>query len=95
MAAMAKRIYFLAHGGVVQGVNFRHYTRLRAKELNLTGWVRNTDTNKVEGEAQGDEASLASFLKFVNTGPKHAHVVKLDHEERDVVEGEDGFEIRR
>ncbi|KAK3693867.1 acylphosphatase [Podospora appendiculata] len=92
---MVKRVYFLAHGGVVQGVGFRYFTQKRANEYNLTGWVRNTDNNKVEGEAQGDEDAVKSFLKDVDKGPKHAHVVKLSKEDRDAVDGETGFVVRR
>ncbi|KAL2159169.1 hypothetical protein VTH06DRAFT_2601 [Thermothelomyces fergusii] len=92
---MVRRIYFLVHGGVVQGVGFRYFTRHRAVELNLTGWVRNTDNNKVEGEAQGEDDAIAVFLKHIDNGPRHAHVVKLDKEEREPVEGETEFEIRR
>ncbi|KAK0754142.1 Acylphosphatase-like domain-containing protein [Schizothecium vesticola] len=94
---MVKRVYFLAHGGEVQGVGFRFFTRKRALHYNITGWVRNTPNNKVEGEAQGEETSLAEFLKDVNSGPRGAHVVRLDREEREVVEGEgEGeFEIRK
>ncbi|KAH8884008.1 Acylphosphatase [Thozetella sp. PMI_491] len=92
---MTKRIYFLAHGGVVQGVGFRYFTRKRAIELGLTGWVRNTDNNKVEGEAQGDDAAIASFLKEVDNGPRSAKVVKLDKEDRDVVDEEKDFQVRR
>lgn len=50
---------------------------------------------QVEGEAQGAEDALASFLRHVDKGPKHARVVRLDTEERAVVDGEAGFEIRR
>ncbi|KAK3383362.1 Acylphosphatase-like domain-containing protein [Lasiosphaeria ovina] len=92
---MVQRVYFLAHGGRVQGVGFRYFTRKRAVEYDLTGWVRNTDNNKVEGEAQGAEDAISSFLKDVDNGPSHAHVVRLDREERDVVEDEAGFEVRR
>jgi len=38
---------------------------------------------------------MTAFMKKLLQGPKLAHVVKLDKEERDVVEGEVGFEIRR
>lgn len=89
-----KRVYFLAHGGKVQGVGFRFFARRKANEYNLTGWVRNTDHNKVEGEAQGDRDAIKSFLKDVDKGPRHAHVVRLDHEDREVVEGETEFEVR-
>ncbi|KAK2073612.1 hypothetical protein P8C59_007883 [Phyllachora maydis] len=92
---MVKRVYFLAHGGRVQGVGFRSFAQHRAQDPKLTGWVRNTDSNKVEGEAQGDDSAVDSFLEHVGQGPKHAHVVKLDKEDRDVVDGETGFEVRR
>ncbi|KAH6998133.1 hypothetical protein BKA56DRAFT_566905 [Ilyonectria sp. MPI-CAGE-AT-0026] len=44
---MAKRVYFVAHGGIVQGVGFRYFTRRRAQEYGVTGWCRNTPDNKV------------------------------------------------
>ncbi|KXH66904.1 acylphosphatase [Colletotrichum salicis] len=101
---MAKRIYFLAHGGQVQGVGFRYFTQKRATEYGLTGWCRNTDNNKcaadaigtqVEGEAQGDEDALKKLLKDIDEGPRSARVVKLDQEERDVVPDEKDFAVRR
>ncbi|TPX11417.1 uncharacterized protein E0L32_007836 [Thyridium curvatum] len=91
---MAKRVYFLAHGGTVQGVGFRYFTRKRATHHQVTGWVRNTPNNKVEGEAQGDEAAITAFLKDVDKGPSGSHVVKLDKEERDLVVDESGFHVR-
>ena len=49
---------------------------------------------QVEGEAQGEEATLKKFLKDVDNGPRHAHVVRLDKEDREVVDGEEGFVVR-
>jgi len=57
--------------------------------------VRNTDNNKVEGEAQGEEDVLKKFLKDVDQGPRSSKVVRVDQEDRDIVEGEDGFVVRR
>lgn len=57
-------------------------------------WVC-TEEEQVEGEAQGDEEVLKKFLKDVDNGPRHAHVVKLEKEERDVIEGEEGFIVTR
>lgn len=50
---------------------------------------------QVEGEAQGDEESLKKFLKDVDEGPRSAKVVKLDQEERDLIEDEKDFLVRR
>ncbi|KAI0143629.1 acylphosphatase [Xylariaceae sp. FL1272] len=91
---MSQRIYFRVHGEV-QGVNFRNFAQKKATEFNVTGWCRNTDNEKVEGEAQGDEDSIKHFLKAIDEGPRLARVVKLDKEARDIQDGENGFEVRR
>jgi len=52
-------------------------------------------TTQVEGEAQGSEDGIQALLKDLDRGPTHAHVVKLEKQEIDVVEGEEGFEIKR
>lgn len=49
---------------------------------------------KVEGEAQGDDEAITNFLKDVDNGPRGAKVVQLTKEDRDVVDGETGFEVR-
>jgi len=92
IAAMAKRISFRVHG-TVQGVNFRYFTKKKATEYNLTGWVRNTPNEKVEGEAQGADADVQALLAALNKGPTHAHVVKLEKQEIDVVDGETEFKV--
>ncbi|KAK8048979.1 hypothetical protein PG994_010709 [Apiospora phragmitis] len=91
---MAKRVYFLVHGQV-QGVGFRYYTQKKATAMGITGWCRNTDNQKVEGEAQGEESTLKQFLKDINQGPSHSKVMKVDQEDRDVQEGESQFEVRQ
>ncbi|GAW18181.1 hypothetical protein ANO14919_076550 [Xylariales sp. No.14919] len=91
---MSQRIYFLVHGQV-QGVNFRNFTQKEATKLSVTGWCRNTDNEKVEGEAQGSPDAVKQFLKAIDRGPRLAQVVKLDKENRDLVEGEAQFEVRR
>ena len=53
------------------------------------------ERKQVEGEAQGDENALEKFLQAIDYGPKYAHVVKLDHEDRVLVEDEKDFVIRR
>ncbi|KAI0456629.1 acylphosphatase [Xylaria acuta] len=91
---MSQRIYFLVHGQV-QGVNFRNFTQREAAKLSVTGWCRNTDNEKVEGEAQGNPDAIKQFLKAVDQGPRYARVVKLDKEDRELVDGESQFEVRR
>ncbi|PSR76883.1 Acylphosphatase [Coniella lustricola] len=93
MAQAQKRIHYVVEGGV-QGVGYRYFTRKHATARDLTGWVRNTQDEKVEGEAQGEKNKITDFLKELNKGPSHATVSKVNHEQRDVVEGEAAFEVR-
>ncbi|KAL4733756.1 Acylphosphatase-like domain-containing protein [Aspergillus similis] len=89
-----QRIAFKVHG-TVQGVGFRDYTMKRAAEYGLNGWVKNTDCGRVEGEAQGSEESIQKFLKDINNGPRHAHVVKLEKKTLDSKDGESQFGLRK
>ncbi|PON27340.1 hypothetical protein TGAM01_v203721 [Trichoderma gamsii] len=50
---------------------------------------------QVEGEAQGDDDVMQKFFKDIGQGPSHSKVEKVVTEDRDVVEGDDTFEVRR
>ncbi|KAH6606384.1 acylphosphatase [Trichoderma cornu-damae] len=91
---MVKRVYFEVHG-FVQGVGFRYFTRKKAREYGVTGWCRNTVDDTVEGEAQGDDDVMQKFLEDVGQGPSHAKVTKVVKQDRDVVQGDGPFEVRR
>ena len=60
--------------GRVQGVSFRHYARLRARALGLTGWVRNERDGTVTTVAEGSSAALAAFYEFLQRGSPAARV---------------------
>jgi acylphosphatase len=69
-----KRLHAIIRGRV-QGVNFRWYTRQRASQLSLTGWVRNLlDGESVEVVAEGQATDLADFLLFLHKGPPMSRV---------------------
>jgi acylphosphatase len=63
--------------GMVQGVNFRFYTRRQARSLLLTGWVRNRPDGSVEVVAEGPRPQLESLLAFLHTGPPSAMVTRV------------------
>ncbi|CAI2163187.1 1594_t:CDS:2 [Funneliformis geosporum] len=44
--------------GRVQGVWFRKYTKDKAIELNLVGYVKNTERGTVSGIAQGEREKI-------------------------------------
>ncbi|KAI2833323.1 hypothetical protein CBS63078_480 [Aspergillus niger] len=70
---------------------YRDFTQKRATQYDVKGWVKNTHCGRVEGEAQGTEDSLQKFLKDINNGPRHAHVVKLEKKEIAPKDGEVEF----
>ncbi|KAF2834815.1 Acylphosphatase [Patellaria atrata CBS 101060] len=87
---MSNRISYKVTGEV-QGVCFRQGTVEQAKNLNVTGWVRNASDGSVEGEAQGDKGSLDSFVKYLNKGPSAANVSNVEKSDLDPKDGESSF----
>lgn len=57
-----KHIFFY---GRVQGVGFRYYSFYKARQLGLTGWVRNLYDGSVEMEVQGDEKRIDELIIFL------------------------------
>lgn len=54
-----RHIYF---SGIVQGVGFRYRTYYIARNLGLTGWVKNCWDGRVEVEAQGREEDIMELV---------------------------------
>jgi acylphosphatase len=79
--------------GRVQGVFFRDSTRQRARAHGVAGWVRNRIDGTVEAVIEGEPEAVQRLLRFLETGPPHAHVdrVEVSNEEP---EGLTGFAIR-
>ena len=64
--------------GIVQGVFFRKYAQQKATALNLSGWVKNTDDDRVEIVAQGDETNVRDFIEWCKKGPPKAEVEDVE-----------------
>ena len=64
--------------GVVQGVNFRRYTQLTARQLGVNGWIRNLPDGRVEGCFEGEAESVGSLLDWCNSGPPAGRVDNLE-----------------
>ena len=80
--------------GVVQGVGFRYFTVRKARELGVSGWVRNTPDGKVEIVAEGEKWQLEDFVESVKTGPSSSSVSGVDVEAEKYREEFKGFEVR-
>jgi len=79
--------------GDVQGVGFRDATVRRARELLVTGWVRNDESGIVEVHAEGDSGAVAELVEFLHRGPRLARVAGVEVE-RTAIEGHERFAIR-
>lgn len=72
--------------GIVQGVNFRSFVRSEARELGVTGWVKNLPDGRVEVVAQGEKSDLDLFLAACNEGSRWGRVDLVEEDwKRDVV----------
>jgi acylphosphatase len=80
--------------GRVQGVSFRYYTAHRARDLDLTGYVRNKPDGTVEVVAEGSRARLEELLSFLRVGPRGAVVTDVDFRWPEPVGRFDRFEVR-
>ena len=64
--------------GYVQGVFFRDFTSRRARELGLTGYVRNLrDAEAVEVQAEGERKRLEKLIGYLTVGPPAAKVTRV------------------
>ena len=81
--------------GRVQGVGFRNFTQMRARQLELTGWVRNEQDGSVRLEAEGPRGALEDLLDAVHEGPRMARVNDVDADWADATDEFDTFRVRR
>ncbi len=87
------KAYIIQVYGRVQGVGFRYYTRKKAVELGINGFVRNMRDGSVYIEAECDGDMLELFVDWCRQGPEWSRVEKVSVQEKPV-EGSSGFTIR-
>lgn len=71
-----KKIHLIISGRV-QGVFFRASTQKMARNLNLTGWVKNLPSGDVEVVAEGEEKNLKKLAAWCVIGPEAASVTNV------------------
>ncbi len=69
-------LHFLIRGRV-QGVGFRWFVHREASELDLRGWVRNTEDGDVEVVASGPVQDLEELRSSLRHGPRGSRVDQL------------------
>ena len=79
--------------GQVQGVFFRAWAQGHARELGVSGWIRNCADGTVEAHVEGDESAVTRMIDRMRSGPSNARVEDVTFEDVEP-EGEGRFEVR-
>lgn len=66
--------------GIVQGVAFRHFTRIEAERLGVCGTVHNLSDGSVQIYVEGQDKVVLDFLNWCHKGPDSATVERLEYE---------------
>ena len=64
--------------GRVQGVGFRHFVKVRARSLNLGGWVKNLSDGRVEAVFEGERQKVEEIIDLCRQGPPASRVDHVD-----------------
>jgi len=83
--------------GQVQGVGFRISTARKARQLGLTGWVKNLPEGQVEAFFEGKKQDIEEILFWCHQGPDKAQVDKIEIKTKlqTISRQFDRFEIKR
>jgi acylphosphatase len=79
--------------GRVQGVGYRANTERQARQLSLTGWVRNLPDGRVEAVFEGARPQVEAMLNWCHKGPISARVSEVQVM-FNPAEGLESFQVR-
>ena len=91
MQVAITRQYVVA--GRVQGVGYRYFVQRAARDLNVSGWVRNRSDGAVECRAFGPRDVLEDFEARLRCGPALADVRSVEVTEVKRSDKIEGFQI--
>lgn len=75
---MAKQRVRLFVKGKVQGVFFRQALKVKAKQNNVSGWVKNLKDGRVEAVLEGEDVDVSSVVEWCHAGPANARVEDIE-----------------
>jgi acylphosphatase len=79
--------------GNVLGVFYRVWAQGQARELGVSGWIRNRPDGSVEAHLAGDESAVTRMIERMRRGPSNARVEEFAVEE-EAPESLGRFEVR-
>jgi acylphosphatase len=80
--------------GRVQGVFYRAWAQGQARELGVSGWIRNCPDGSVEAHLGGEEQCVERMIERMGRGPSNAQVDEINVENAPA-ENLGRFELRR
>lgn len=86
--------YEIEVSGKVQGVGFRHFATVKASELNIQGWVKNSSSGNVIVRAQGEKEDVKTFIDYLRRGPSSARVADISTSELNSSGKYSGFNVK-
>lgn len=90
---MLKQVHLFINGDVI-GVGFRAWTKIQAKIIGVTGWVKNVES-RVEALIQGEEEKVNQIIEIIKKGPPVSHVSDVEIFWQEPKEVFDAFEIKK
>jgi acylphosphatase len=91
MGEIARHVRVTGH---VQGVFYRAWAQGQARELAVSGWIRNCPDGAVEAHLQGAQEAVERMIERMRSGPSNARVDDVDVEQA-AAEPTGRFELRR
>jgi acylphosphatase len=88
---VARRVRVTGH---VQGVFYRAWAQGQARELGISGWIRNCSDGSVEAHLSGEPDAVERMIERMRRGPSNARVDDVSVEDVPA-EGLGRFELRR
>ena len=88
------KAYQLIVRGRVQRVGFRYFTKIKAEDFALAGWVRNTPTGNVKIFVQGKQNNIDIFINQLKIGPPSAIVKDIERIDKEINPDLKRFEVK-
>lgn len=70
----------------MQGVWYRGSMQNKARELNLTGFVKNEQDGSVYAEVEGEETIVHQLIDWCKVGPELATVKNVEFSEGEIIQ---------
>lgn len=92
---MTAKSYRVIIKGIVQGVNFRNFTKLEADRIGIKGYVKNTHDGHVEAFFEGEEDGIKEMVATVHIGPPSSKVKEVKLYEQESLSNFKDFKVIR